>query len=1274
MSAKGRYEIREVLGEGGMGIVYRAFDPVMKREVTVKTIRDPQDKAVLELFRRECAVLASMTHPNIVEIFDIGETEEAGARRPYFVMPLLRGETLQKLIETSSPRLTIERSVQMMTQACRGLQAAHEQGLVHRDLKPSNLFVLSDDSVKIIDFGVAHLANQHSLTGMKGTLPYMAPEQLRMKQPTPLSDQFSIAVVCYEMLARRRPFNPVGGEDIAQAILNHSPAPVSELNPLVSAAISQVIHKALAKEPFYRFSSVREFSECLQKASRGEAIDKFDPARITPRLDRARKAFDSGDLDDASEILSELESANYLAPEIQELRRQVDDTRRTKTVRQLMETARRRFDEGEYLRALQKVQEVLDLDANNTDAYTLKGAIETRHSAIQIDEWFRLANEHLENHAYAHARQALEKVLDLRPQEPRAQSLLAEVERREQEYVRLRSEKQQAYESALDAYKRGDLISALHKLDRVLDLDRRGPHSTSPEQGSAYQKLYEAVRTKSDQVASKEAEARRHLNDGDFPAAMVICEEVLVVYPNNVVFRVLRDDVEQAQRQEISAYVAKIEKEVAAEPDLNRKVSILEEARKKYPDEQRFQQSLQQVCSRRDLVDSIAVRARAFEEARQFPDALGQWETLRNIYPKLPGLEIEIDRVKKRREQQALADTKAHWITQIDQALSVHNYGKAISLIAEATAEFPSDAELAAMKRQAEQARDRASNAEEKANRGKELHANGQVQEALALLREAAKLAPHNPLVRGHLLETILKEARIRVDNDWQAAEGFVQEALDIDSGSPEAKSLSTLIQDKRRAEDISAVLSTARELQSTGQLKDALDAIDKVVVAYPRESRLIQFRESLWRSLPVEHRAEIRAKETEVRARALDEVSKLATESNETSDVEKLESIFAKSREFSRYGEEAEFQEPLRTIEKRLYKKREAEKAEDVSEPPEPPRPPDESRSRKGLPRIWAFSGVMKNLVWAGVSFVVIAALIWFVLRRPQPVLNSGQKLASVEIRNAGPGEYKVTAGDTDVTASLSGGLPAGDYELDASKPGFQAVKLRFSVDPSKEPRKVLEVKFQALPAVVNLQIARVTGSLKLDGVDHAFDGNGEFRTEWSNGSHLIHWETASAESVEIGFEVNGEAITVKDPVVHGYVGVMLATLGKTQVAYQAVNIPGGITKLVDDQPEPLPSAGTFPLPQSAQRVMFKAKSNGFPLGGFQVAKDGGSMIYVYVSPQPRLPVKPAPPPSAPNAGGKPPAVAVEPSPAPLSEEELRQQEAVRRKQEYLKKLKEGK
>src|SRR6266576_252295 len=128
-----------------------------------------------------------MSHPNIVEIFDIGEFEEDGKSKPYFVMPLLPGTTLDNLIRQASHRLTVERTVQIFTQTCRGLQAAHERGLVHRDLKPSNIFVMEDDSVKIIDFGVAHIADVHSTIGQKGTLVYMSPEQIEMKPLSALS-------------------------------------------------------------------------------------------------------------------------------------------------------------------------------------------------------------------------------------------------------------------------------------------------------------------------------------------------------------------------------------------------------------------------------------------------------------------------------------------------------------------------------------------------------------------------------------------------------------------------------------------------------------------------------------------------------------------------------------------------------------------------------------------------------------------------------------------------------------------------------------------------------------------------------------------------------------------------------------------------------------------------------------------------------------------------------------------------------------------------------
>ncbi len=175
----GRYEIKGVLGQGGMGLVFRAWDATVKREVAVKTLRDAPTRSALQMFQRECGVLAAMSHPNIVEIFDVGEFEDDGTSKPYFVMPLLPGSTLDKLIREASHRLTVERVVDIMCQACRGLQAAHERGLIHRDIKPSNIFVMDDDSVKVIDFGVAHMADTGLSVGIKGTLVYMAPEQLR---------------------------------------------------------------------------------------------------------------------------------------------------------------------------------------------------------------------------------------------------------------------------------------------------------------------------------------------------------------------------------------------------------------------------------------------------------------------------------------------------------------------------------------------------------------------------------------------------------------------------------------------------------------------------------------------------------------------------------------------------------------------------------------------------------------------------------------------------------------------------------------------------------------------------------------------------------------------------------------------------------------------------------------------------------------------------------------------------------------------------------------
>src|SRR5438477_2502951 len=320
---KDRYDTLDIIGKGGMGLVYKAYDTVVQREVALKTLRDSPSKMALDLFQKECDVLASMSHPNIVEIFDIGEFEEEGKHKPYFVMPLLPGTTLDNLIRQASHRLTVERTVQIFTQTCRGLQAAHERGLVHRDLKPSNIFVMEDDSVKIIDFGVAHMSDAHSTMGQKGTLLYMSPEQIEMKPLSALSDIFSLSVVCYEALTGRQPFRRAREEDIVDAILHQVPPPASDLNPAVGQAISRVIHKGMAKQPWHRFSTARDFGDTINKALRNEPIEFFDSSRLRPRLLRCTKALEEGDYQFAGEILSEMEAEGHIDTDIGLLRSQL---------------------------------------------------------------------------------------------------------------------------------------------------------------------------------------------------------------------------------------------------------------------------------------------------------------------------------------------------------------------------------------------------------------------------------------------------------------------------------------------------------------------------------------------------------------------------------------------------------------------------------------------------------------------------------------------------------------------------------------------------------------------------------------------------------------------------------------------------------------------------------------------------------------------------------------------------------------------------------------
>jgi serine/threonine protein kinase len=253
----GRYRILGELGHGAMGTVYRAHDPLIEREVAIKTLHPnlPEDVVadVHQRFLREAKSAGRLNHPNIVTIFDVGEQDGVA----YMAMELLEGRSLQQILE-GSPRLPFQSIADLVAQVADALDRAQELGIVHRDVKPANIVISATGHAKLTDFGVAYVpASTMTQTGtMIGSPRYMSPEQVLGLPIDPRSDIFSLGVVLYEMLAGRAPF--VRAEDstifpLINRIAGEPHPPVTQVDPSIPAAFEAVLSKALAKKPAARY-------------------------------------------------------------------------------------------------------------------------------------------------------------------------------------------------------------------------------------------------------------------------------------------------------------------------------------------------------------------------------------------------------------------------------------------------------------------------------------------------------------------------------------------------------------------------------------------------------------------------------------------------------------------------------------------------------------------------------------------------------------------------------------------------------------------------------------------------------------------------------------------------------------------------------------------------------------------------------------------------------------------------------------------------------------
>ncbi len=393
----GRYEVRGKLGQGAMGEVFRAHDPVLDRDVAVKRISAglDADDTVRKRFEREARSAANLNHPNIITVYELGVEGE----QLFMAMELLNGVDLK--LALSQRKMTLEDKLDVTEQICEGLAFAHAHDVVHRDLKPANIHLLPGGKVKIMDFGLARMSGSDmTSTGtVMGTPHYMSPEQVRGARADSRSDVFSLGCVLYELLTGRKPFDAESMHAVLFKVLQEEPPPVLSLAPGLAPVLAQVVDKALAKDPAERFPSAGDMLGALRRARQAAAAGRgheraadldrtiaAPAARHSPKAVERTTSSRSGSRPAAADgsrravliglgvalvavaggtwalrtwVLSR-PIATPPPPAVQSLAAAVIDSQ--------VELARRRLDTGDYVEAARQAERALKLDPAHAEA------------------------------------------------------------------------------------------------------------------------------------------------------------------------------------------------------------------------------------------------------------------------------------------------------------------------------------------------------------------------------------------------------------------------------------------------------------------------------------------------------------------------------------------------------------------------------------------------------------------------------------------------------------------------------------------------------------------------------------------------------------------------------------------------------------------------------------------------------------------------------------------------------------------------------------------
>jgi TonB family protein len=853
----GRYEIQVELGRGGFGQVFRALDPTMGSLVAVKTLVAGSEPDLPIRFRNEAAAARKLQHRNIVTVYDFGEEDGV----PYIVMELLEGEDLQQVIANRRP-LTVLQKTRIMSQVGEGLHYAHLHGVVHRDVKPANIMLLSDDNVKIMDFGIALVTQS---TGERltrqgttmGTFRYMAPEQFEGTASDTLCDIFSYGLIYYELLTGTYPFDAPEPAGVMYRIMRALPRPIRELCPNCPVGLEAVVNRLLHKERELRYQSledaqfdVQPILLDLQKTHAAELMVRSKDLAARDQVDAAQAL--------VREILR-LDPGNASARELREvLQEQTQRKAARARVEGLLKTGREKMAQQDYNGAIASFESALHVDRSNPTIQTLiqqaRAAMEQAQRArFLLDEAQRALDVRNLTGAYKNATEALQ----LDPGNAKASVLLEAVLR--EMAVR---ERERRLQEAISRAKGLLMLQAFDEaVSLLLELQPDYPESREVSELLARVHLDQSVHERRQRLMAGIARAKDLLRNKSLADAVQLLEQLAREFHETAEVRDLlayaREDLASHERAEAIKRATEETRALLDAKEFDRAIDTLNKAIQLFPSEDSLSYLLQVANSTKASWD----RQWAFTETLQFSqrllvekryqEAVGRIDGFVSAHGSDPALTDLRKRAQAEWERQNRIEAIGKVMGEARDLLTRGRAGSATHILQGATAQFPEEPELAALLQLARTKvleQQRAETIDQAVNEAKELVKRFQFARAEQMVQETLKRYPEDAVLCRCLEATRLARFAYEQEQEKQEAlqrgfqlhregrfaeaAGVVETALRAHPNNSELLVLKARIEAdwEQRSEEVQRVSDQARALmgqhlfeQATSLLEDKL-------------------------------------------------------------------------------------------------------------------------------------------------------------------------------------------------------------------------------------------------------------------------------------------------------------------------------------------------------------------------------------------------------------------------------------------------------------------